>query len=74
MRQSEGAGPVATGHGPGYEQRGQRLLNPKITAEARDTQAERREALRSAVKRIRRRFGAGAVRIAVDLLAEADGR
>jgi N6-adenosine-specific RNA methylase IME4 len=44
MRQREGAGPLARGHGPGYEQRGQRLLNPEITAEGRDRQEAGRSA------------------------------
>ena len=72
VTQNEGA--ASGGHGPRStsEQSGRRLSRSENTATQRLQQA-RRAALRSAINRIRRRYGAGAVRIAADLLAEVDG-
>ena len=79
MRPNETGGPAANRTSPRSKRAGR--LKIEITAPSRDRQASRREALshrdaklRSAVRLIRKRFGAGAVRIAVDLLAEGDGR
>lgn len=48
-------------HGPGLEML-RRPLDPKNKPKPDATQVARRAALRSAVRRIRRRYGAGAIR------------
>ena len=68
------AGPVRRRTSPRSSELLCRRLKIENTATQRHSQAARREALQSAVKLIRRRFGAGAARIGADIIAKGDGR
>jgi hypothetical protein len=74
MSDSKRAGPVRRRTSPRSSELLCRRLKIEITATRRQSQAARREALQSAVTLIRRRFGAGALRIGAEIIAEGDGR
>ena len=59
------------GHGPRLDEQLDQRLSHQNTATNRPPQAARREALQSAVKLVRRRFGAGAARWASEIMEAA---
>lgn len=59
------------GHGPRSDEQLDQRLSHQNTATDRPPQAARHEALQSAVKLIRRRFGAGAARWASEIMEAA---
>ena len=68
---SERAGPVRRRTSPRSSELLWRRLKIENTATWRQSQAARREALQSAVKLIRRRFGAGTARWASEIMESA---